>query len=341
MVILPQKLSKHRKDLLKNRAALRKAPIEPLPPNLIGAFYSKRLQAEVDRGFNLVKELLFPVLEDDRIDSARFDIGTDPDTIQAVIAKILNKYFGGMFSKDKPNLTKYEKNVRNKLVDPMQKKVDRHNETQFTKSFKRISGVDPLKFNPGLNEALDVSGVQNVNKIVTQSSVYFDSIQEMTNLALRKGTSVKELRDDIITLTGTTKTRAKLIAIDQVQKLNSDLERERQQNNGLTRYIWRTRKNARVRSKTNSSGISDHKGLEGAVIDWNFPPITVLTGKRAGERNHAGMDINCKCWSEAVIEDLLGKTSKKLEAAEAITRKLISQGRIPGYKLPKKTKKVA
>jgi len=337
---MSQKLSEHRKQLLKNRASQGKRPIEPLPPDLIGVSYSKRLQAEVDRGFRLVEKLLFPVLEEDvdRLDSVRADIGNDSDTIQAVIAKILKRFFGGMFSKDKPNLTKYDRAVKKKLVEPMLKQTDRHNKTQFSKTFKRISGVDPLAFEPGLNEFLDVAGEQNVNLIVTQSSAYFDSIQEMANRALRKGTGVGELRDDIIALTGTTKSKAKLIAIDQVQKLNADLEGQRQQNNGLTRYIWRTRQNARVRSKANSGGASDHKGLEGAVIDHNFPPITVLTGKRAGERNHAGSDINCKCNMEPVIEDLTGKRTKQLEAAEAITRKLISQGRIPGYKLPEVSK---
>lgn len=337
---MAQVLSQHRKQLISNRASHKKRPIEPVSPDLIGVSYAKKLKAEVDRGFKLVEELLFPVLKDDikRLDSVRADIGNDSNIIQAVIAKILNKFFGGMFSKAMPNLAKYARIVKKKLVDPMLKQTDRHNKTQFSKSFKRVTGVDSLAFEPQLNEFLEVAGDQNVNKIVTQSSVYFDSIQEMTNLALRKGTSVKELRDDIIQLTGTTKSRAQLIAIDQVQKLNASLESERQQNNGLTRYIWRTRQNARVRSKSNSGGVSDHAGLEGAVIDWNFPPITVLTGKRAGERNHSGFDINCKCWSEAVIEDLTGKTSKTLIKAEAITQKLISQGRIPGYKLPKTSK---
>lgn len=337
---MPQVLSQNRKQLLRNRASQGKRPIEPLSPGLIGVSYAKKLKAEVDRGFKLVEDLLFPVLKDDveRLDSTRADIGDDSNIIQSIIAKILNKFFGGMFSKENPNLTKYGRAVKKKLVDPMLKQTDRHHKTQFSKSFKRISGVDPLAFEPGLNEFLNVAGEQNVNLIVTQSRVYFDNIQAMTNRALRKGTSVAELRQDIIQLTGTTKSRAQLIAIDQVQKLNADLESQRQQNNGLTRYIWRTRQNARVRSLANSNGTSDHAGLHGAVIDWNFPPITVLRGKRAGERNHAGMDINDKCWAEPVIEDLTGKSSKTLEKGETITRKLISQGRIPGYKLPKVSK---
>ena len=305
---MAQKLSRARKKQLKARSSKARRPIQPPAPDLLAASYAKKLEEEVQRGFNLVKELLFPVLRD-KTDMPktiqRADIADDASLINTVIDGILERYFGGMFSKSVPNTVTYARQVAKKLVDPMQSQVDRFNQNQFTKQFKRISGVDPLQFEPGLNDFLEVTGDQNVNKIVTLTSGYFDSIRELTNDALREGKSVKELTDQIIQLTqdtGETKkvdgkikrSQAHLIAIDQVQKLNADLESQRQQNNGITRYIWRTRKNARVRSKANSSGYSDHAGLEGAVIDWKFSPVTVLKGKRAGERNHAGKDIHCK-----------------------------------------------
>lgn len=292
------------------------------------------MRSEIDRGFKLVRERLFPVLKDDidRLDGAvRMDIDDDADIINPVINEISKRYFGGLVSKEKPNLAKYAARVARNMVQPMQTRVDSHHKTQFSRTFKRISGVDPLQFEPELSGFLEVAGEQNVNKIVTLNSGYFDSVREKTNQALRKGTSVKELADDIAELTKTTKSRAQLIGIDQVQKLNADLESQRQQNNGITRYYWRTRRNASVRSKANSKGKDDHAGLGNAVFDWKFPPVTVLAGKRAGERNHPGQDINCKCWAEPVIEDLTGKSSRTLEAAERKTQKLVNEGRVPGY----------
>lgn len=333
---MAQKISAHRQKLLHARAKTGRRPFEPVHPDLLAASWSRKLRAEVERGFKLVRDRLFPVLKDDveRLDNAvRADIDDDADIINPVINEILKRYFGGMSSKDKPNLARYSALVAKKLVQPVQKQVDRHHKTQFSRTFKRISGVDPLQFEPELAGLLKVAGDQNVNKIVTLNSGYFDSVRELTNQALRKGTSIKELSDDIVSLTETTKSRANLVAIDQVQKLNADLESQRQQNNGIKRYYWRTRQNARVRSKANSKGTSDHAGLEGAALDWNFPPTTVLQGKRGGERNHPGQDINCKCWAEPVIEDLIGKRSRTLEAAELKTQKLINEGRVPGYKL--------
>jgi uncharacterized protein with gpF-like domain len=301
----------------------------------LAASYAKRLQKEIERGFRLVKDKLLPMLP--KLPGfQRADIAGDADRINEIMNSILNRFFGGMLSKDQPNLGRYGRAVASKIVLPMQAQVDGFSQVRFTRQFKRISGVAPLQFAPELSDALEVAGDQNVNKITTVSSKYFDDIREMTNQALRKGTSVKELAEDIRILTDSTKTQSKLIAIDQVQKLNADLERTRQQANGIKRYIWRTRKNARVRSKSNSSGFSDHQGLEGAVFDYGFPPVTVLKGKRAGERNNPGMDINCKCWQEPVIEDLTGKVTPQLIAAEDKTRKLIEAGRVPGYKLPKR-----
>lgn len=334
---MPQKISEHRKKMLRSRAGKGRRPLEPLHPDLIAAAWSGKLKAEIERGFKLVKKLLFPVLRDDidRLDAVRMDIDADAGLTNEIINEILKRYFGGMAGRDKPNLTKYSALVAKKLVNPLQKQVNRHHKTQFSKTFKRISGVDPLQFEPELSGFLEVAGDQNVNKIVTLNSGYFDSIRERTNQALRKGTSVSELTDEIIALTKTTQSRAGLIAVDQVQKLNADLESQRQQNNGITRYYWRTRRNARVRSKANSGGASDHAGLKSAALDWKFPPVTVLKGKRAGERNHPGQDINCKCWAEPVIEDLTGKRSRTLEAAELKTQKIINEGRVPGYKIPK------
>lgn len=334
---MPQKLSATRKEQLKARSAKTRRPIEPVHPDLIGVSYSKRLQGEIERGFLLVESLLFPVLKNDveRLDSVRIDITEDADIIGKTINKILSRFFGGMFSKDHPNLTGYSSKVLNKLVSPMLAQTDRHNKTQFTKTFNRIAAVDSLENRPELNKHLRFSGEVNTDLIVTQNRKYFNDIQAIADRGLRKGSSVADMTQEIIDLTGTTQSNAKRIALDQVNKLNADLEGERQRNNGMTRYIWHTRKNARVRSKANSNGTSDHRSLEGAVFDWNFPPITVLKGKRAGETNHPGQDILCFCWAEPVIEDITGKRSKVLELAEFKTRKLINQGRVPGYKIPK------
>ena len=51
-------------------------------------------------------------------------------------------------------------------------------------------------------------------------------------------------------------------------------------------YIWRTRKDERVRGK--------HAEREGKIFNWHVPP----TG------GHPGEDYNCRCWAEPYREEM-------------------------------------
>jgi uncharacterized protein with gpF-like domain len=81
---------------------------------------------------------------------------------------------------------------------------------------------------------------------------------------------------------------------------------------------------SRVRSFANSSGASDHKRLEGTIHKWSQPPVTVFRGKRAGETNHPGEDINCRCLSQPVFDEITG-----IDHPETIkARKLTEQRKV-------------
>ncbi len=59
--------------------------------------------------------------------------------------------------------------------------------------------------------------------------------------------------------------------------------------NKKTKYIWRTRKDLKVRPK--------HWDREGIVFDWDKPP----------EGGHPGEDFGCRCWAEAFeYEECIG-----------------------------------
>jgi SPP1 gp7 family putative phage head morphogenesis protein len=81
--------------------------------------------------------------------------------------------------------------------------------------------------------------------------------------------------------------RAKLIARDQTAKLNSDLNRFRQDQAGVDKYVWRTSQDERVRAR--------HRGLEGKVYEWGEP-----TGAEDGLP--PGQPIQCRCVAQGVVE---------------------------------------
>lgn len=318
-------ISEHRK---KSRGSLTGSP---LPPHIRLSF-KKVHTSEIEKAISIVNKRLKPHLDlliaDDetvRLDARSSIVQRFKDIFRAIFVE----HFGGLVTGGDPNLAMFGRRVKKKL-DPKIDAADKSHKKTFTKEFKRVLGVDPIGKEPGLEEHLRLTSDDNVNKITTLSSNYFEEIQDSVTRALRSGTGnksvVKEVQAIIDKAGDNSRARAKLIATDQIQKLNGDLDKKRQQANGGSRYYWRTRRNARVRDKANSNGYSDHAQLEGAVFEWGQPPITVFKGKRSGERNEPGQDILCKCLAEMVIDDLLGKKSKKLIAAEEKTAKLRERG---------------
>lgn len=93
-----------------------------------------------------------------------------------------------------------------------------------------------------------------------------------------------------------TKSRARLIARDQVNKLNGRLNQYRQQKLGGVKYIWATSKDERVRK--------DHAKLEGTTQSWDKPPVV---DKATGRRAHPGLDFNCRCTAIMDMEDVLSE----------------------------------
>ena len=91
--------------------------------------------------------------------------------------------------------------------------------------------------------------------------------------------------------------RAKLIARDQVAKLNGELTKERQTDLGVTGYIWRTVGDERVRD--------EHADNDGQFFTWDSPPSTGAPGE----------DIQCRCWAEPVLPELAAFEASLLEEA--------------------------
>lgn len=78
-------------------------------------------------------------------------------------------------------------------------------------------------------------------------------------------------------------TRMELIARDQSSKLNSRLNRARQEEAGIDQYKWVTARDERVRDR--------HRSLDGTIQKWNTPTNDGFPGDA----------INCRCVAIAVI----------------------------------------
>ena len=160
----------------------------------------------------------------------------------------------------------------------------------------KLLGVQPIVSEPWLDARVKAFVAENASLVTTLPNEGLADIEQLLYREQRRGLSPQKLRVKIVEQFGVTQGRARVIARDQVSKFNASLTQTRQTNLGIEEYTWRTVEDGRVRS--------DHRHLDGEVFKWSDPPVTVRTGKRAGERNHPGQDIQCRCYAEPVIQAL-------------------------------------
>jgi SPP1 gp7 family putative phage head morphogenesis protein len=110
---------------------------------------------------------------------------------------------------------------------------------------------------------------------------------------VEEGVSTTALKKEIVEKFSAPVNRAALIARDQINKFMGSLSMLRQTEVGVTRYIWVTAADERVRAL--------HRDLDGTEQSWKSPPVSG-TG---GEKLHPGMPINCRCISSPVLDDFI------------------------------------
>jgi len=243
--------------------------------------YEASIKLIINELKKIVRKHVEPVLET-VVNQVELRVDDDAETIKTALGKV-RLVFEGSFPE-----VRY-KNAAKESAD----RVNKTNNQNHSLLMKSIVGVDPVQYEPWLKEEVNLFVQNNVSLIETLPTEAFSKIEQMLYRDGRRGLSPKELKKNIKEIFGATESRAALIARDQVNKFNGSLTELRQKNAGITKYEWLTSRDSRVRD--------DHKRLDGTVQRWDKPPITVTTGKRAGERNHPSGDIQCRCQAIPVI----------------------------------------
>lgn len=164
--------------------------------------------------------------------------------------------------------------------------TDRFNRQQFHAVFRSVFGVDIFTTEPFLADLLAAWEAENIKLIKSIPSQYLDQLHGKIVAAVRAGKPSKVIAEVVRETFDLPRNRAKLIARDQIGKLNGQLTMARQKNIGVESYVWRTSLDERVRE--------EHKHREGEKFNWDEPP----------KDGHPGNPINCRCSAEAVFPDL-------------------------------------
>lgn len=164
--------------------------------------------------------------------------------------------------------------------------TDRFNRQQFHAVFRSVFGVDIFTTEPFLADLLAAWEAENIKLIKSIPSQYLDQLHGKIVAAVRAGKPSKVIAEVVRETFDLPRNRAKLIARDQIGKLNGQLTMARQKNIGVESYVWRTSLDERVRE--------EHRHREGEKFSWDEPP----------KDGHPGNPINCRCSAEAVFPDL-------------------------------------
>ena len=166
--------------------------------------------------------------------------------------------------------------------------IAKFNKNQFEKTTNSIFGFDIFVDEPWLGDQLKLFATQNASLIKSIPEQELDRVAGDIERGLQQGSRFEDISREIQKSFGITHRRAKLIARDQVTKLNASLTKLRQQEVGVEEYIWQTSGDERVRAT--------HRANDGKKFRWDDPPT---------KTGHPGHDVNCRCVARPVLDKLL------------------------------------
>lgn len=168
-------------------------------------------------------------------------------------------------------------------------RVVTHSRGQWESQLKAAMGVNLVAAEPNLEPAIERFRDENVKLIQSLADEKVTRVRDILTDA-GPGTRVEEIAKSIRDMGDVTRSRAELIARDQVLKLNAEVTEVRHKAAGIEEFVWSTSRDERVRP--------DHKALEGQRYRYDDPPIV---DRRRGTRGLPGVHFQCRCVALPVI----------------------------------------
>lgn len=262
--------------------ARKRIPPQAQPDNLrLGYFRALRALMRDARAMALGKGLpelraLIREARTSRGDSLRLDAGPGK-RVQAIIDAVASSW-----------RAKHPPEELAALATRYGNATSTHNREQLGRQLKSTVGVDVFAREPALAPRIEKFAAENVSLISTMATDTFAQVERVAVAALYDGDRAESLREDLVERFDVSESRAKLIARDQIGKLNGELNQIRQQALGIGGYVWRTMGDDRVRD--------EHAALEGERFAWDESPA----------EGPPGFPINCRCYAEPDLEELFG-----------------------------------
>jgi len=159
----------------------------------------------------------------------------------------------------------------------------------FLRQVHQAYGGNPLAVNilsneRGLPDLLSAWEQTNLELVKSIPDTVIGQLRSQFTQAFVNGTTMSDLADIVEERAGVGKSRAKLIARDQIGKLNGQLSEMRHKAAGIDSYKWITMHDERVRPT--------HRVRDGKIYSWNDQGIK------------PGQEIRCRCVASPVFPEL-------------------------------------
>ncbi len=139
----------------------------------------------------------------------------------------------------------------------------------------------------------------NVSRIKSIPNQALDDMRQIMLDGFLNGRSVKDIQRAIQSQYDVTKSKAAMLARDQISTLNAQFSQMQQKDAGCKKYRWSSSRDSRVRDC--------HKELDGKIFSWDDPPEMWYNTKErgrvmTGRKCHPGEDFCCRCVAIPIFE---------------------------------------
>ncbi len=262
------------------RPRLRRKPPTQQHPRGEALRYRRALLALVDQLADLIRQATSATIER----GAAQTRAADPSVRTDAPADDIGEIFDGL---EETVFVPEQRRLISRTAGEMTEKTADFNRRQLNRVFESTIGVGIPPVEPYLADTLAAAARENARRITNLLRDQLAQAEETVLSGFRNGLSHREIAKNIQQRVGVTRNRAKLIARDQVSKLNGQLTRQRQTAVGVTEYIWRSSQDERVRET--------HQDFDGQTYTW----------AQGSPEGHPGEPINCRCTAEPVLTNLV------------------------------------
>ena len=150
--------------------------------------------------------------------------------------------------------------------------------------------------------ALEAWTRANLDLIVRIPQTWLVGTERWMSDRIRAGARYGMVQRELVDRLGITQRHARLIARDQIGKLNGQVTQTTQRLAGVTEYVWVTADDERVRGTPGGrypKAKPSHFALDGTRHRWDHPPVS----GPGTQRRNPGEPVMCRCHAEPVLPD--------------------------------------